>query len=443
MNINNIMEIKNTVENKAEIYIFCAGTIGQLACKTLKDEGVYIQGFIDNDSEKWNTAINGVSVYCLQQIKELFQSRKRKLYIIIATYSEQIQMEILKQLKTECCETDYSVNMAYSCRCAAVESREKKKTDRYCQEEELFIKHNGDVYPCCRTWGNQQLRIGNISDPDISEKIHNFNQTCQCERFCLKSLKDKNQTAIQMVNIEFSLRCQGNCIPCCVCAPWTGEAKQYLYFGHLESFLKKSSVKVLRVQGGEVFIQKDTIDFLLGLKQKITGLTVAIVSNGNFPVSQSAEFINLFDQAGFSFMGFQPDTYKCIMGLERQKTLDFINSVKDAYKGKLRFAFITLPSTIHEICSFLEYTLEMEAANVLISDGAPFQYINPVNTWDSYWIKLMERSGAALRKLLTEKKQEFRQIHTRIEILGNVKTIYGLNYRFVEENGLQDIVHFI
>lgn len=443
MKINLMLDIQNALRNKEEIYIFCAGTLGQELHTILMEAGILVTGFIDNASAKQGTKIHNLMVYHADQVCKAAVVEHKKLYIIVASYLQTIQIEVLKQLKRDWIGVAYRVNVPYGSHDFIQDiDLEQEKKDQYCVEQGMYLRYNGDIFPCCRSCWNSDLKIGNILEADISDKIKKFDKPCQCTKYRLKSTKEKIELVIQRLHIEFSLSCQGNCLPCCVLAPWTRESKQYCYFQAVENFIKDFSVKKLLVQGGEIFVQKDTVMFLEGLKSRIEGLSIAIITNGNFDLSRSKSFQMLFDEAHFSFMGFQPDTYQLIMGLQRQKTMDFIDSVRKSFHGRMKIKFITLPSNIHEICSFVQYGLDIEA-DLCISSGNIFQYINQENTWDSYWFKLIERSKSQFRDLLIEKKDEIKEKNIHIEILAELKIVYGIDHSFLVDNELLNDISFI
>ena len=54
---------------------------------------------------------------------------------------------------------------------------------------ELFVRYNGEIYPCCRVWNYEYLKIGNIGDsPDqLSHKLHNLrHHHCRCKQYRLR-----------------------------------------------------------------------------------------------------------------------------------------------------------------------------------------------------------------------------------------------------------------
>ena len=78
--------------------------------------------------------------------------------------------------------------------------------ERACHYDFPFVTHEGDVYPCCRVGGCDHLRIGNINDPDLTDRLRRFSEPCWCHGYCLRPARlDERPRGF---NIEFSLACQ-------------------------------------------------------------------------------------------------------------------------------------------------------------------------------------------------------------------------------------------
>ena len=69
------------------------------------------------------------------------------------------------------------------------------------------------------------------------------------------------------------------CVMCCVNAPdWRG---QYDYYSQLEELIKQTQPEEILVQGGEVLIQKQSIEWLTQVKQDFPDIKISLVTNGN------------------------------------------------------------------------------------------------------------------------------------------------------------------
>ena len=140
-----------------------------------------------------------------------------------------------------------------------------------------FVKSDGYIYPCCKIWGNESLRIGHIDDPDISERIVQFDKTCKCEFNELRRANPDETRRIALLNIEFSLACNGKCAMCSVGVPeWT---EDYNGYDKLAELIDAFKPEELFVQGGEVLIQKKTLNWLQDVKGKYPNTKMSIVSN--------------------------------------------------------------------------------------------------------------------------------------------------------------------
>lgn len=74
-------------DNCKKLYIFGAGKNGIYLQKQLQFRGIHINGFIDNDAEKWGTKINGIACDNLESITGDAQKNK---YIISVDHPEEI-----------------------------------------------------------------------------------------------------------------------------------------------------------------------------------------------------------------------------------------------------------------------------------------------------------------------------------------------------------------
>jgi len=214
---------------------------------------------------------------------------------------------------------------------------EVKIEKRPCHFWQPFVKSDGYIYPCCKIWGNESLRIGHIDDPDISERIVQYDQSCRCE-FNELCRADPNETRqIDLLNIEFSLACNGQCAMCSVGAPeWTGK---YDGYDKLTELIDAFRPRELFVQGGEVLIQKKTLNWLQGVKGKYPDTKISIVSNGCVGLDLIEMFEELFDFSIFSFVGFQPVTYNRIMGLNLNRTTRFVEKLIKRKKVEVEIKF--------------------------------------------------------------------------------------------------------
>ena len=93
--MENITDIKNK-----EIWIFGAGNTASLyynGLLRLEKEGFYIEGYIDNDSNKWNQSFNGKKIVSLCSL----QHKRDKVCVLICSIQKNVVSAIKKQLFDE------------------------------------------------------------------------------------------------------------------------------------------------------------------------------------------------------------------------------------------------------------------------------------------------------------------------------------------------------
>ena len=171
-----------------------------------------------------------------------------------------------------------------------------------CHLKTLFVQNDGAVFPCCKVRGWQQYIIGYVTDPDILDKIAQYDTICSClgKRFRRKAPDET--LGMELLNIEFSLKCQASCAMCCVDAPsWRGEYRFYRALGDLVSGLRPSS---LLVQGGEVLVQPRTLRWLKDIKRIHETMSISIVTNGNVKTSLLPDVERIFEEMMISVGGF-------------------------------------------------------------------------------------------------------------------------------------------
>jgi radical SAM protein with 4Fe4S-binding SPASM domain len=75
---------------------------------------------------------------------------------------------------------------------SSLPSKTARPPERVCHFNELFINHNGDVFPCCSTWERQKMKIGNLKELDLLNRINEFNARCHCERYEFRKMNSEN-----------------------------------------------------------------------------------------------------------------------------------------------------------------------------------------------------------------------------------------------------------
>lgn len=310
-------------------------------------------------------------------------------------------------------------------------------TKRACHIHELFIRHNGDVYPCCRVWDNPKLRIGNINDGDLQQKIRVFSSPCSCGEFELVSSDITEQQEYQLLNIEVSLSCQGKCAMCCVGAPdWRGS---YDYYEALSDLIKTCRPKEILVQGGEVLIQKKTMDWISLIRKEKPDMGISLVTNGNVPADMAEQVSDLFNRITISFPGFSPDTYQIVTGMDVKRSRQFAEKISE--RGiDVYLKFLLTPVNIHESAAFLDWAATLHPQQIQFANSGIHSYINN-DTNDSFWEKILARSAEKFRDSLKKNKEKLESGSTRVVFFEDTLRMFGITQDFTDSNQLGGIIH--
>lgn len=307
---------------------------------------------------------------------------------------------------------------------------------RACHFHELFINHEGYVFPCCLVWGKDHMRIGHIDDIDLMDKIKKFKEYCFCEKYKLVHGKAEEVIDYELLNIELSLACNGKCALCCVCAPdWHGT---YDYYDSLTELIGRCKPKIVRVQGGEVLVQQRSMEWMSSLRKKFSDIRYSIITNGNAGADTVKRIESLFDEAIISMMGFQPETYRKIMGLDVEVVKNTIAELVRHGKVDVMPKYLITPLNLHEVSLYIAWCLSAGVRRIEIYDSGTRNYVN-WNTEDQFWQKVAQRSLVDIKKILVEKRQEF--CSKRIVVIFGTEALhlFGLDKEFVITNNLQDV----
>lgn len=344
--------------------------------------------------------------------------------------------------------------------------------ERDCHQEELFVRSDGTLYPCCLKWGSKELEIAHIADADIVEKINKYAGKCICERYKLIPKTGKEHT-YNLLNIELAYKCQAKCAMCCVHAPDADKDCKYEYYFEIEKLIQNILPKKLRVQGGEVLMQPEAMDWLEKIKLKFPEMELCIVTNGCVGGNVLNRALKLFDRFYISIVGFQSETYKTIMGLDLDTTKNFAKKVIESGEAEVHLKYLTTPSNFHELSLFLDWAIKLVPDYIIIADAFSTGYLK-FDTFDDYWNKIIKRSSEAAKKViikhrdfLKENKSEIvdsidfkvteRQLYKHkdpllknetkrfksIDVEGPAKALLHINRAFVQENDLENIIKLV
>ncbi|MGA9347284.1 MAG: radical SAM protein [Anaerolineae bacterium] len=317
--------------------------------------------------------------------------------------------------------------------------RNAKITDRPCHYYELFVCHNGDVYPCCLTWGREKMKIGHLDDLDLSNKIRAFSSSCECGEYRLRRANSEDSMNYQWLNIELSLACQGKCVMCCVKAPdWKGS---YNYYDSLTHLLEYCRPKGLLLQGGEVLIQKRSLDWVLSVRQRFgDDIHIALVSNGNVDVDMVDVVAQLFNRVTLSFVGFQTETYNTIMGMDVKRVKAFAEMLSKRRNVALYLKYLVTPINIHEAHVFFDWAVSLKPQQIQFAQASMASYIKK-DTEDKYWDKICGRASEKLKAAWVRNKHILQSANTHVVFFEDTLKLYAIDDDFITRNGLEETYH--
>lgn len=312
---------------------------------------------------------------------------------------------------------------------------------RPCHYKELFVQSTGDVYPCCRVWDRKDLRIGHIADYNLINKIKEFNpRVCFCNKYSIRRANASDVQKYEYLNLELSLACQAKCAQCSVNAPsWHGN---YNYYDNIETLiLNLGEIEKIGFQGGEVLIQKKSLEFIESLRKKhLKNTLFHLITNGNVDTVSVKQVEMLFNSVTISIVGFQKETYKKIMGLDIDKTISFAEALIKRDVVEVSLKYLITPSNIHETNLFLNWALKQAPSTSIqiVEIGLYDNYIN-TKTSDEYWNKILDRTTKDIHfELANADIAKLRENGTKIIVTNMGK--YQITRKFINDNGLQGLV---
>ena len=310
---------------------------------------------------------------------------------------------------------------------------------RPCHYHQLFIKTTGEVFPCCLVHSRPEMVIGHISDDNLVEKMKRFNAKCRCSQFAFRKANPEEILDVRSLNLELSLACQATCIMCCVDAP--SFKGTYDAYNDLEKIICHLTPAEILVQGGEVLVQKRSIDFLFRLKEKFPSIDISLVTNGCVDLDMVDIVTDLFSRITISFVGFQTETYRKIMGLNLAKTILFAEEIKRRGNIILFLKYLTTPINFHEAALFMHWGLSLAPERIEFSDANTPEHINR-RTNNKYWDKLMVRTSKDVKDEIIFFKSNLIEKKTILAISSYNREMFFLKEKFFEENKLQGIIQY-
>ncbi len=305
-----------------------------------------------------------------------------------------------------------------------------------CHRKQLFIRENGDIFPCCAVWAKNDLIIANLKDSNFLDKIEKYNVNCQCYGTKLiKGSKEDNDWG--NLSVEFSYRCQATCAMCCVDAPSCDKNDKYKYFDELENLINTIKPKELHVQGGEILIQQESMEWLKKIKAKYPNMIFSIVTNAN-NLKAFDDAVSIFDSFSVSFCGFQDETYKKIMGINLNQTKEFCEKLVQNNKN-FSPKYLALPNNFHETGLFLKWAIDAKPQCITLDSAQIEAHIRFDGPYD-YWNKIIERTKKDIIKQLEYNHKSGNNIG--IYIAQPFAEFFGINEDCAKQYGFGNIVIF-
>ncbi len=329
-----------------------------------------------------------------------------------------------------------------------------------CHYHRLFVRHDGNIFPCCRLIGLESHKIAHLSDPDILEKFQAYDiGQCACLgwRFRKASASDWDAPRLGAANFEMSLNCQSQCAMCIVRSPfYSREAREYPA-ANFEALTRLASIlklPVIAIQGGEVLIQEETMAFLETFRRDNPDVHLGLITNGNLPLAKAEVVARIFNSAMVSFYGFTDTTYNTVTRMNLSRTKDFSLRLLELMPGQVKLKLLSTPASFQEIPSFLQWAFAQKAPDAYVVDAESLSYVRydpalvrdldfakarqaPIS--DIYWHAMFSRSIDATKKVLLAHRAALAARETGVSFEGEIFGLFGLDQAYVAEQGLEGV----
>ena len=180
-------------------------------------------------------------------------------------------------------------------------------------------------------------------------------------------------------------------------------------------------------------IQKKTVAWLESLKERSHNMEFGLITNGNVSLEMIPTVEHIFDDVWVSMVGFQPETYRKIMGMDINRTMAFVETLVKNRRVLLTPKFLVTPLNLHEANLFLEWIARITPHQCAFQDAESMSYIN-LNTRDVFWQKIISRTGADVRKFIVTQKEALSASGTVIKIDTRCRNIYGITDEIIRES---------
>ncbi|MBF0565054.1 MAG: radical SAM protein [Nitrospirae bacterium] len=416
------------------VAIYGAGQSGRALRKLLGGlrPDVRVLAFVDSFA---SGVVDSLEVVNVKQLESLRASTEAGCFIILVAsdFWADIETTLIERgvrdyLLVDCHELD-----------ALRERFLSDRPEKPCHYRELFVRTNGDIFPCCDV-GVRRLstKIGHIGDANVAEKIRNFNACCSCSRSRLRRVGPDDPKRYVLLYIEVALQCNSRCPMCYADAPsWKGS---YDYYEELTRLVDETRPIVLKIMGGEVLLQKKALDWVAAMRQRHPDIKFFLVTNGNYPLSKIPLVEELFHMVGVStIVGFQPETYKRMTGLDLKRTLRFAEELVARKKSAVAVAYLMTPINLHEANLFLRWAIPLGPRRIHLADANVEAYIE-MGTWDLYWPKIIDRTAEAIKSEIVSRRETMRRNGSVLWVTKNNVRLLRIDEDFITTNDLGDIV---
>ena len=303
-----------------------------------------------------------------------------------------------------------------------------------CYQTRMFIDRHGDIYPCCFKNNDSRFIIANIRQEDAIERCLSFDVNCSCDFHIFRKLNENEK--IVRCHMQTSLQCHGSCAVCYVGAPLKGEKIEVNYDQAL-SFLSKLAPSELFLEGGEVPIQKNAMEFAEKIKDIIPLKRFHLLTNGCYPTKTAERIASIFESISVSFMAFSNLIYFIETGLDVKITKQFFEYLYNANKC-MGARFIVTPLSICDIGNFVDYISNFKNIFVTFADSNLYDFVK--NTPHiPYWSQVINRSEFVLKKSLVKNNIKNKNNKNTLWIEPRTARLFSINKHFVNEFSLCNI----
>ncbi len=316
-----------------------------------------------------------------------------------------------------------------------------------CYQEQILIRFNGDVFPCCQLYMDKDKAICNIRDADLDVKLRSFDMDCSCTGRGFRPLKESEPLSIGRAICELSLKCNSKCAMCCAHSPEYSEehgrlSGQAVDYAAIERAVATLNPRNINFQGGEVLIDSASLGWIRHMRENHPSMHMTLVTNGNVGRDMADTLFDLFDCVVISFYGFQPFTYRTITGLPLKRTVAFAERLLEIDRRKVELKYLSTPINFHESVLFLEWALKRKPSEIAIIDADSDWYIkndplmkipkfDPCCSTDLlpdiYWSRIITRTTGKLQDIVRKNAAYCRENSIRLLIWGGLFYTYPID----------------